>query len=75
VRSSPKKNINHKEHKELKGREARKIKFLRPLRLSHPKGTAMAVPFFVTFVLFVVKSLSPFRCGVAAVAIGVFPPR
>jgi hypothetical protein len=72
VRSSQKKNINHKEHKELKGREARKIKFLRPLRLSHPKGTAMAVPFFVTFV---VKSLSPVRCGVAVVAIGVFPPR
>ncbi|HEX9663384.1 MAG TPA: hypothetical protein VGB27_13930 [Candidatus Binatia bacterium] len=59
------KKINHKGHKEHIGREARKIKFLRrlrSLRLNHPKGTAIAVPFFVTFVLFVVKSLS-FGCG------------
>ena len=51
---------NHKGHKEHIGREARKIKFLRPLsfdvaldgelveprtlRLNYPKGTAIAVP-------------------------------
>ena len=76
------KNINHKEHKEHIGREARKIKFLSPLpfdfaqggerveprtlRLNYPKGTAIAVPYFVTFVLFVVKSVLLFGCGVAA---------
>jgi hypothetical protein len=54
------KKVNHKGHKEHIGREARKIKFLRPLpfefaqggepveprtlRLNHPKGTAIAVP-------------------------------
>jgi hypothetical protein len=46
------------------GREARKIKFLRPLRflrLNHPKGTAIAVPLFVTFVLFVVTLSYLFR--------------
>jgi len=67
------KKVNHKGHKEHIGRAARKIKILRPLsfdfaqdgelveprtlRLNHPKGTAMAVPLFVTFVFFVVKSL------------------
>jgi hypothetical protein len=63
------KKINHKGHKELKGREARKIKYLRPLhslRLNHPKGTAIAIPIFVTFVLFVVKTLFLFDCGIAA---------
>jgi hypothetical protein len=76
------KTINHKGHKELKGRETRKIKILRPLsfdvaqdgelveprslRLNYPKGTAMAVPQFVTFVLFVVKFLLSFGCGFAA---------
>jgi hypothetical protein len=65
--------VNHKGHKEHIGRAARKIIFLRPLsfdvaqdgelvepptlRLNHPKGTAIAVPVFVTFVFFVVKSL------------------
>jgi hypothetical protein len=52
------KKVNHKGHNEHIGREARKIKFLRPLRLSHPKGTAIAVPLFVTYVLFVVNLLS-----------------
>jgi len=50
------KKVNHKGPKEHIGREARKIKFLRPLRslrLNHPKGTAIAVPVFVTFVPFV----------------------
>ena len=76
------KEVNHKGHKEHIGREARKIKLLRPLpfdfaqggerveprtlRLNHPKGTAIAVPLFVTFVTFVVKSLLPFGCGSAA---------
>jgi hypothetical protein len=63
--------INHKGHKEHIGREARKIKFLRPLRtlrLIHPIGTAIAVPYFVTFVLFVANFLFPalFVCGSAA---------
>jgi hypothetical protein len=65
--------VNHKGHKEHIGRAARKIIFLRPLsfdvaqdgelveprtlRLNLPKGTAIAVPLFVTFVFFVVKSL------------------
>ena len=65
------KKINHKGHKEHIGREARRIKFLRALsfgiaqdgelveprtlRLNHPKGTAIAVPYFVTFALVVVK--------------------
>jgi hypothetical protein len=31
----------------------------RTLRLNHPKGTAIAVPLFVTFVFFVVKSSPP----------------
>jgi hypothetical protein len=63
------KTINHNGHKELKWRETRKIKFLRPLltlRLIDPKGTAMAVPQFVTFVLFVVKFPLSFGCGFAA---------
>jgi hypothetical protein len=63
------KEVNHKGHKEHIGREARKIKLLRPLRalrLNHPKGTAIAVPLFVTFVTFVVTSLLPFGCGSAA---------
>ena len=49
------KKVNHKGHKGHIGREARKITFLRPLRsfgfaqdkplrLDHPKGTAIAVP-------------------------------
>ena len=67
------KKFNHKGHKDHIGREARKMESLRPLRdlrsfafaqdmplqLNHPKGTAIAVPYFVTFVLFVVKSLLP----------------
>jgi hypothetical protein len=76
------KKVNHKGHKDHIGREARKIEFLRPLsfdvaqdgelveprslRLNHPKGTAMAVPQFVTFVLFVVKFPLSFGCGFAA---------
>jgi hypothetical protein len=76
------KKVNHKGHKEHIGRAARKIKFLRPLpfdlaqggerveprtlRLNHPNGTAIAVPLFVTFVLFVVESLLSFGCGFAA---------
>jgi hypothetical protein len=32
--------------------------YLRSLRLNRPKGTAIAVPLFVPFVLFVVKSFS-----------------
>jgi hypothetical protein len=41
------KKVDHKGHKDHIGREARKIKFLRPLptlRLNHPNGTAIAVP-------------------------------
>jgi len=41
------KKINHKGHKELKGRDARKINFLRPLRslrLNHPKGDSYSRP-------------------------------
>jgi len=59
------KTLNHKGHKEFIGREARKIN-LRSVRLNFPKGTAIAVPLFVTFVLFVVKSFLPVDCGVAA---------
>ena len=65
------KKVNHKGHKEHIGREAGKIKFLRPLRtlrLNHTNGTAIAVPLFVTFVLFVAKILLPFGCGVAALS-------
>jgi len=54
--------INHKGHKEHIGREARTIKSLRPLRTlrsDHPQGTAIAVPLFVTFAFFAVKSLLP----------------
>jgi hypothetical protein len=58
--------VNHKGHKEHIAREARKIIFLRPLRLNHPNRTAIAVPSFVTFVLFVVKTLLLFGCGFAA---------
>jgi len=76
------KKVNHKGHKERIGREARELIIFRPLsfdvaqdgelveprtlRLNHPKGTAIAVPLFVTFVLFVVKSLRLLGCGVAA---------
>jgi hypothetical protein len=76
------KKVNHKGHKEHIGREACKIKFLRRLsfdvtqdgelveprtwRSNHPKGTAIAVPLFVTFVLFVVESFLPFGRGFAA---------
>jgi hypothetical protein len=38
------KKVNHKEHKGHIGREARKIEFLRPLRLNHPKGDGYSRP-------------------------------
>ena len=60
------KKVSHKEHKGHIGREARKRKSSRALRLNHPSGTAIAVPYFVPFVLFVVESLLPFACGFAA---------
>jgi hypothetical protein len=34
----------------------------RHLRLHHPDGTAIAVPCFVPFVFYVVKSLRPIGC-------------
>ena len=38
------KTINHKEHKELKGREARKINFLRPLPFGFAQGGELVKP-------------------------------
>jgi hypothetical protein len=69
------KKINHIEHKQLKEREARNIKrsslypfdftWTRPRGLIIRNGTAIAVPLFVAFVLFVVESLR-FGCDCAA---------
>jgi hypothetical protein len=38
------KKINHKEHKELIGREARKINFLRPLPIDFAQGGELVEP-------------------------------
>jgi hypothetical protein len=58
------KTINHKGHKVLKGREARKIKLLRPLR-SLQLILRIRLFYFVTLVLFVVKSPLPIGCDYA----------